>query len=698
MPRIAPAVLVVLASLLIAPAAHAASFAVQGVLRANTGGPAADGTYVIWVSLYDAEKAKDPLWSKGYKSVDVQGGLFGITVGAEPDPVPDAILANGKPLWLGVSVGSDPELPREKVLNVPRATWAMVAGAVECSGCIAAQHISDGAVTGTKVGFTYAGSKSKGGPAEEALTAQVAELAKNADKAASAEELKCTGCITPAHLHADVKAAFVSSQGGKIAGDLTATGKVSAAAFVGDGSGLTGLSAATPNLRGIFDDKDKEVTEVEKGKAYTVKGQGFGSKPALYVWNQAVASKSASDTAVVAEFAEVPGEELLFVSVVDGTTQRRSNMVAVHWKGAPAGDGSDGDLTVLGKQIVNVYGQPDKSVEIAATSFGFKDPSGFKDGDEVLLIQSRGVNAGNFAFAHIQLASNQAKMDLGLPFKCSMEGGDRCQIVRVPQFKSVSVQSGNKLVAKPWDGERGGILVFRAQGTVSIDSGASVDVSGLGFRGGNGGPDKISTGYQGESYAGSAVQSINPLYGGGGGGTSNPLSASCCVGAGGGGGGYANSGGNGQIANYANEKAGLGGAAYGTADLMAILFGSGGGGGGKDQDGGYAGQGGSGGGIAIVFAAEIKGGGDVISNGIKGQDGGAGGENGGGGGGAGGSIWLSAKSLAVKAKAAGAGGGKEAHPSYPGLGGTGSVGRIRFDCAVCNATADPTASFGPAPK
>ena len=208
--------------------AGAAELPAAGVLRTVGGGPIADGSYTFSFRLYDAADAKVFLWEES-QDVATQGGWFSATLGiVAGKPLSDALLTSGKPLWLAVKVGADPELPRAPLGAVSHAYHAKVANGLACSGCIGTDHLADGSVTGAKVAFAYAGSDSKGGPAKEAIvaltaktaetavsadkattadTAKVALVAKNADKAASADEaasakvadkLSCTGCVTAA--------------------------------------------------------------------------------------------------------------------------------------------------------------------------------------------------------------------------------------------------------------------------------------------------------------------------------------------------------------------------------------------------------------------------------------------------------------------------------------------------------------------
>src|SRR5215471_3024723 len=63
------------------------------------------------------------------------------------------------------------------------------------------------------------------------------------------------------------------------------------------------------------------------------------------------------------------------------------------------------------------------------------------------------------------------------------QGQRRFQVVRVPQYSSCTL--GSSLTATSWNGTAGGILAIDVSTTVDLGS-ATVDVSGLGFRGGGG--------------------------------------------------------------------------------------------------------------------------------------------------------------------------------------------------------------------
>src|SRR5262245_31163127 len=63
------------------------------------------------------------------------------------------------------------------------------------------------------------------------------------------------------------------------------------------------------------------------------------------------------------------------------------------------------------------------------------------------------------------------------------QGQRRFQVVRVPQYASVTLSSG--LIAAAWNGSTGGILALDATDVVNLNN-STVSVTGLGFRGGAG--------------------------------------------------------------------------------------------------------------------------------------------------------------------------------------------------------------------
>ena len=230
------------------------TLAVSGALRSQSGGPVADGKYILFVRIYAEANATKPMWEDVLTNVELRGGMFAVQLGAGK-PLPTTTFTTPKPRFIGVAVGNDPELPRVPLTAVPTAAYAYIAAGLECVGCVKA----------LQTGFTYAGSTTKGGAADSALTAKEADHAKQADHATNADHatlaeqatlanraaladkatfaelagsaasaknatnaevaqsalgLKCTGCIGLSAFDKTAKDAFVSSKGGSIAGSL----------------------------------------------------------------------------------------------------------------------------------------------------------------------------------------------------------------------------------------------------------------------------------------------------------------------------------------------------------------------------------------------------------------------------------------------------------------------------------------------
>ncbi|PIU98221.1 hypothetical protein COS61_02705, partial [Candidatus Wolfebacteria bacterium CG03_land_8_20_14_0_80_40_12] len=59
----------------------------------------------------------------------------------------------------------------------------------------------------------------------------------------------------------------------------------------------------------------------------------------------------------------------------------------------------------------------------------------------------------------------------------------RVILQRVPQYTNVTVQNNGSLTASAWDGKKGGVLAFYASGAVDVQTGASINMQGMGYRG-----------------------------------------------------------------------------------------------------------------------------------------------------------------------------------------------------------------------
>jgi uncharacterized repeat protein (TIGR01451 family)/fimbrial isopeptide formation D2 family protein len=282
------------------------------------------------------------------------------------------------------------------------------------------------------------------------------------------------------------------------------------------------------------------------------------------------------------------------------------------------------------------------------------------------------------------------------------QGQRRFQVIRVPQYSSATL--GSSLTAAPWDGTSGGVLAFDVAGVLGL-GGASVNVNGLGFRGGGGrglagGTNGTGTDYRnlatrnfhgmkGEGVAGTPRYVYDPVSGtvldtgvegypngssgrgapgnAGGGGTDADPSANDENTGGGGGGGGGDGGAGGNSWNSNSAVGGIGGdTVNGAANLL--VMGGGGGAGSRNNSATVASSGASGGGIVMIRAASTSGTGTISANGSDAYN--FTDNDGGGGGGAGGSVLVSVNTGSLAGLAVNARGGRGGDAWDTQTGGT----------------------------
>ena len=299
-------------------------------------------------------------------------------------------------------------------------------------------------------------------------------------------------------------------------------------------------------------------------------------------------------------------------------------------------------------EVVNIYTEV-LAYDICTNQITVANDSGYFAGDTVLLIQMKGAiidtsntaafgtilnygNAGNYEFNYIsQKTGNVLTFKNKLTKNYDVPDGV-IQLVRVPYYKTGFFSGG--LTCDSWDGTKGGVLAIF--GRLSLESPEDFDVSGRGFRGGEGYNSVYSSstcnqnnytypsasqfaGFKGESIA-SFSQNYNKgkgsFAGGGGGGNSHN--------AGGGGGG---NGGSGGFGGYQTDSCGavpfdnrgIGGNNLQYAANAGKIFLGSGGGAGHIDNASYPASGGAGGGIIIVVTPDlIMDDKSIISNGFNG--------------------------------------------------------------------------------
>jgi len=308
--------------------------------------------------------------------------------------------------------------------------------------------------------------------------------------------------------------------------------------------------------------------------------------------------------------------------------------------------------------------------------------------DKVLLINLRGNayygsngyygNVGNYEILTVQSidvdADTNAKIltFTGSKTKYYGDGTDRNDdnigttsgkqkviLQRVPQYTNVTVQNNGSLTASAWDDKKGGVLAFYASGAVDVQTGASINMQGMGYRG----TYNTATGTQGESRPNIGKVTTNRNDGGGGGHTD----AQSCAYAGGG--GYGTAG---------ETKSGQGGIAYGDVNLTKLFLGSAAG---KSNSN----PGSNGGGIIYISASSTN-----ISGTINNKSQNA--PNAWTAMGAGGSVYLKGGSLTLGSNLVlatqGTGGGTD---DCSGVAAYGGAGRIHLKSNNISGTTNPAA-------
>ena len=326
--------------------------------------------------------------------------------------------------------------------------------------------------------------------------------------------------------------------------------------------------------------------------------------------------------------------------------------------------------------IINDY-TPILSLDICKNIIGVEDGIKYNVGDTVLMIQMKGAiidssntasfgnitdykSAGNYEFNYVKSKTGNAIELKNKILRTYEIPTGKVQLIRVPFFTNYVVT--DTLTCLPWDGSKGGVLVFNVQNNLSLNN--AIDVSGKGFKGGLDPVTNPSTFLCGESLyfyppspdlasgkgEGIAQISVAKSYGrgahsnGGGGGNSHN--------SGGGGGGNGGSGGGG---GYQFEGSPCGGPSVDnrgiagnilnyTNSINKIFLGGAGGAGHSNNFENFQALGGNGSGIIIISANNIVSNNKkIIANGVAGLacgNSGTGCHEGMGGGGAGGVIIL----------------------------------------------------------
>jgi hypothetical protein len=91
----------------------------QGRLTDESGNPL-DTTVSITFTIHTDSIGMDSVWFETHLGVSVENGIFSVVLG-KTNPIPDSVF-EGSQCWLGIKVGTDPELvPRTRLVTAPYA-------------------------------------------------------------------------------------------------------------------------------------------------------------------------------------------------------------------------------------------------------------------------------------------------------------------------------------------------------------------------------------------------------------------------------------------------------------------------------------------------------------------------------------------------------------------------------------------------
>jgi len=381
------------------------------------------------------------------------------------------------------------------------------------------------------------------------------------------------------------------------------------------------------------------------------------------------------------------------------------------------GTGRDGPLTVSTPGFeTNRYAQVVAPSLPGDTDIDVGSVSGFAAGDLVMIHQTTGLvpapdsgsatnvelansPVGRWEFARVSSVSGNV-LRFTAPLLYSY-AASVSQVVRVPEYTSVTVASSGSIVAPAWNGQVGGILAFLVQNSVTNDG--SISATGAGFRGGTYVQDTSgSVGCTGlnelppkGAQRGEGLGNTPGSASTGRGNVGNAGGGGICFKSGGGGGGSRGKGGQGGSANSSLDPRGVGGLSGAPVvfdPYLRLVFGGGGGSGHGNGAGASAQNGSRGGGIVLIRANQLLGAGIIEAEG--GDVSTEMNVDAGGGGGGGGTVLARFVGSAAcnRASVMGGNGGytngtTSAGWAGPGGGGGGGYVRVQGAGGTCNVRA-----------
>lgn len=113
----------------------------------DSSGTPINGTHDVTIALYDGASATTPVWDET-QSLTLADGYFSLVLGTDPgDPLDTSTIVDGGPLWLGITVGTGPEMTVRT--EVSSTLYAMRAGAADTAASAQTASTATSATTAT---------------------------------------------------------------------------------------------------------------------------------------------------------------------------------------------------------------------------------------------------------------------------------------------------------------------------------------------------------------------------------------------------------------------------------------------------------------------------------------------------------------------------------------------------------------------
>ncbi|MCO5248125.1 MAG: hypothetical protein M9887_04145 [Chitinophagales bacterium] len=147
------------------------------------------------------------------------------------------------------------------------------------------------------------------------------------------------------------------------------------------------------------------------------------------------------------------------------------------------GSGNDGDISISQGQTYYTDNIKTKALDLVDDIVTVQSVSGFTVNDILLAIDATN---GSFEFGKIQSISGSA-LQLYDAFE-DISFSSNIQVIRVPQFKNLTINEGGKITCSSFNLSTGlgGVVAFFVQKNFHMNGGI-IDVKGKGFPGGVGG-------------------------------------------------------------------------------------------------------------------------------------------------------------------------------------------------------------------